>query len=696
MVCTPTSETTPKALPLLFGATILASSCLLFLVQPLASKLILPWFGGSASVWITCMLFFQTGLLAGYLYAHVLASRFKPKQQAIIHIAVLALSLATLPILPNAMWQPKPGEDPTWKVLAVLATAVGLPYVLLSSTSPLVQSWYAARERGTLPYRYFALSNAGSLLALLAYPVLVEPYLNGHSQAWMWSAAFIVFVFLCIGAAIFAARSPLSPEFFSMADGLAPDTRIAPGVILLWLLLAAAPSTLLLTVTNVLTQNIAPMPLFWVVPLSVYLLTFILAFENARWYKRIVFLPLLLPALWCFANATGPLENQKIRIVIPLLVASLFVSCMSCHGELARLKPSAQHLTTFYLCLSAGGAMGGLFVALFAPHFFSGVYEYPISYVLCAVLMLVVFWRQRPRWTQPRLDLSLWLTAAVATLLLAGYSARQTWQEVSATKVMARNFYGALRVEDFDDETRHVRELNHGTITHGLQILNPSMSHIPTSYYGRDSGIGRTWRTLETAGPLKMGLVGLGAGTLAAYGRGGDTLRFYDINPAVIKIAKTDFTFLRDCPSHIDIVLGDARLSMASEPTQHFDILVIDAFSGDAIPVHLLTREAFQIYWRHLKPDGVLAVHVSNHYLNLAPIVALDAEGIDKRAEKVDNDDDDSQEVYSSTWVLVSNRAGFFESPLLTRRIVHINPSSRIRPWTDDFSNLWQVLKIGG
>lgn len=642
------------------------------------------------------MLFFQTGLLAGYLYAHLLASRFRPKQQAIIHISLLTISLATLPILPNAIWQPKPGEDPTWKVLGVLASAVGLPYVLLSSTSPLVQSWYAAREAGALPYRYFALSNAGSLVALLSYPVLVEPYLNGHSQAWMWSAAFVFFVFLCVGAAIFVARSPATPAPFSLADGVIPDNRPTPGVILLWLLLSAVPSTLLLTVTNVLTQNIAPMPLFWVVPLSIYLLTFILAFESGRWYKRIIFLPLLLPALWCFANATGPLENQKIRIVVPLLVVSLFVSCLTCHGELARLKPSANSLTTFYLCLSAGGALGGLFVALFAPHFFSGVYEYPISFVLCAVLILIVSWRQRPRWTQPGLDLSLWLTAAVATFLLASYAAHQTWREVHSTKVMARNFYGALRVEDFDDETRHVRELNHGTITHGLQILNASMKRVPTSYYGRDSGIGLTWQTLETTGPLRMGLVGLGAGTLAAYGRAGDTLRFYDINPEVVKIAETDFTFLRDCPSHVDIVLGDARLSMASEPTQHFDILVIDAFSGDAIPVHLLTREAFQIYWRHLKPHGVLAVHISNHYLDLAPIVALNAKEIGKRVERIDNDDDDSEEVYSSTWVLVSNRAGFFESPLLKKRAVDIKPKSRIRPWTDDFSNLWQVLKIGG
>jgi SAM-dependent methyltransferase len=405
---------------------------------------------------------------------------------------------------------------------------------------------------------------------------------------------------------------------------------------------------------------------------------------------------LLAPALWCFANATGPLENQKIKIVVPLLVASLFVSCMTCHGELARLKPSAEHLTTFYLCLSAGGALGGLFVALFARHFFSGVYEYPISYVLCAVLMLIVFWRQRPRWTQPRLDLSLWLAAVGATLLLAGYAARLTWHEALATKVMARNFYGVLRVQDFEDGNLHIRQLNHGTITHGLQILNPSMTHVPTSYYGRESGIGLTWQALSTTGPLKMGLVGLGAGTLAAYGRGGDNLRFYDINPAVVKIAKEDFMFLRDCPAHIDIVLGDARLSMASEPTQQFDVLVIDAFSGDAIPVHLLTREAFQIYWRHLKPDGVLAVHVSNHYLDLAPIVSLNAKEIGKRAEKVDNDDDDSQEVYASTYVLVSSRPGFFENPLLKKRFADVKPDRRIRPWTDDFSNLWQVLKIRG
>jgi hypothetical protein len=683
----------PGSAPLLFGITILASACLLFLVQPLSSKLILPWFGGSAAVWITCLLFFQTGLLLGYLYAHALTRYIRPRYQAVVHAALLLLSMAALPILPNPLWQPKPGEDPTWRVFGVLATSVGLPYLLLSSTSPLLQSWYAKRKLGALPYRYFALSNAGSLLALLAYPVLVEPYLSGHRQAFLWSAAFAVFALLCIATAATTTRS--LPAGLLDA-GTSPVSKLPATTIFFWVSLPACASALLLTVTNLLTQNIAPMPLLWVLALSIYLSTFILCFESDRWYKRMLFIPLVLPALWFLASSSGTIDSDKIKVTVPLIGLALFVCCMACHGELVRLKPGAEDLTAFYLCLSAGGALGGLFVALFAPHVFPAMYEDPISYVSCALLLLLVFWYERPQWRRPHLALSLWLGAAAAAIFFGGYASQQTWREIRGANLLARNFYGALRVMDFSDGKRRVRELSHGTITHGLQILDPRLRHLPTSYYGRDSGVGLTWRVLESQGPLRMGVVGLGAGTLAAYGRVGDTLRFYDINPLVPGIAKTKFTFLADCPAHIDIVMGDARLSMAQEPVQRFDILVIDAFSGDAIPVHLLTREAFRIYWRHLKPDGVLAVHVSNHYLDLAPIVMLAAKEAGKPAWQIDNDDDDSTEVYASTYVLVSGRPGFFQSNLLKGQLEPIAVPPHLRPWTDDFSNLWQVLKFSG
>jgi SAM-dependent methyltransferase len=675
----------------LFGATILASACLLFLVQPLISKLILPWFGGSAAVWITCMLFFQAGLLAGYLYAHALTRFLRPYQQAFVHSLLILASIAALPILPNARWQPPPGADPTWRVFAVLASAVGLPYALLSSTSPLLQSWYAAGNNGKLPYRYFALSNAGSLAALLLYPVAVEPFLAGHAQAWFWSAAYFLFALLCIATAGVASRSA------SPANSSAPTSadRLPRSTIALWLALAACASTLLLTVTNLLTQNIAPMPLLCVAPLSIYLLTFILCFESDDWYRRWFFLPLLPFALYWLASHTETIDTSDVKRVVPLVCGSLFVCCMACHGELARLKPRVQHLTSFYLSLAAGGALGGFFVALLAPHVFPAVYEYPISYLACAFLVLWVFWRERRSWWHRQIPRAIWCAAAAGSVLLTFYGARETWLELRYSVVTARNFYGALLVEDLQEDEYKIRELSHGTITHGLQILEPRLRHVPTTYYGRESGIGLAWRVLETQGPLKVGVVGLGAGTIAAYGRGGDTLRFYDLNPLVIGIARKNFTFLADSPAHIDIVLGDARLSMAREASQQFDILVIDAFAGDAIPVHLLTRQAFNIYWSHLKPDGVLAVHVSNHYLNLAPIVSLDAKARSLPAWQIENDADDSIQVYESTYVLVSPRAGFFDDPLLNDRLAAIAIPKNMQPWTDDFTSLWRILKLG-
>ncbi len=637
------------------------------------------------------MVFFQSGLLAGYLYAHLLTRYLSPHRQAVVHALLILASIAVLPILPNAVWQPKPGEDPTWRVLGVLATSVGLPYALLSSTSPLLQSWYAARTLGGLPYRYFALSNAGSMAALLFYPIGIEPFLRGRSQAAYWSVGYFLFTLLCIVTAGVASQNPDRElrQRHTLPLEKARELRI------LWISLAACASALLLTVTNLLTQNIAPMPLLWVIPLCIYLLTFILCFERGLWYRRWVFLPLLPFALWWLASHTETIETPDVQRVVPLICASLFVCCMTCHGELARLKPGIQHLTSFYLCLSAGGALGGVFVALIAPHLFSANFEYPLSYLACAALILLVFWRERRPWWNRFFPRSVWFAAAAGSLVLAGYGARESWLELRFATAEARNFYGALLVEDLKDDEHKVRQLSHGTITHGIQILDSGFRQVPTTYYGRESGIGLTYRILETQGPVKMGVVGLGAGTLAAYGRAGDTIRFYDLNPLVIDIAHKHFTFLADCAAHTDVVLGDARLSLAHEPSQQFDILVIDAFAGDAIPVHLLTRQAFNIYWRHLKPDGVLAVHVSNQYLNLAPIVALDANARALPVWQVENDAEDVLDVYSATYVLVSKRPGFFGNPLFKDRLETVEIPKGLQPWTDDFTSLWRILRIG-
>ncbi len=682
------------SLQLLFGTTILIAACLLFLVQPLASKLILPWFGGSAAVWITCLLFFQAALLLGYLYAHGLARTFNLKVQTAVHALLLLTGFAMLPIFPNPKWQPRPGQDPTWLVFGVLATSIGLPFVLLSATSPLLQSWYARTSPDALPYRYFALSNAGSLLALLVYPVLIEPYWNGHKQVLFWSGAFVVFAVSCVATALLAGRSG-SNRIAPISDAARHGTTAQ---IALWIALPACASTLLLTVTNLLTRNIAPMPLLWVVPLGIYLLTFILTFESDRWYKRWIYLPLVLPALAClaagaYAAGTYALKSAPIRVAVPLLSASLFVCAMACHGEVARLKPQANQLTAFYLSLAAGGAFGGLFVAFIAPRVFSAMYEYPIAFASCEGLLLLVLWLERAGWKRPNLAFSFWMAGLTVSFLLAVYMGRETWRQTHAATFLARNFYGALRVEDLVDRGQTIRQLNNGTITHGIQFLSTPLNHLATTYYARDSGIGLTWRVLQKSGPLRMGVVGLGAGTLAAYGRARDTFRFYDINPLVIDIARKRFTYLADCPSHVDIVLGDARLSLAQETNQRFDILVIDAFSGDAIPVHLLTREAFQIYWRHLKPDGVLAVHISNRYLNLAPAVLLAARESGKPVWQVDSDENDALEIYSATYVLVSSRPHFFDDALFHGELSKIEAAPGLRTWTDDYSNLWQILR---
>ncbi len=680
--------------PVLFGSTVLISACLLFLVQPLSSKLILPWFGGSAAVWITCMLFFQTALLLGYAYAHSLTRIARLAGQVAIHAALLLASLAALPILPSTRWLPRPGADPTWPLLGALATSVGLPYLLLSSTTPLIQFWYARTSAGALPYRYFALSNAGSLLALLAFPLLVEPTFTGHQQAWGWSVSFVLFAALCIGTGSWIFRRERTLHSLKLArSGALGRTR--PADLLTWIGLAACASALLLTTTSLLTENIAPMPLLWVLPLSIYLLTFIFCFEGSRWYKRIVFLPLVLPALGCLMAAAGPLNNASVTLAVPLLCASLFVCCMACHGELAKVKPESARLTSFYLSLAFGGALGGLFVGLLAPHFFSAHYEYPLTFLGCAALLLFVLWRGRSSWNDPVLQLRLWQIAGGGAIVLAGFAFAETWRTVGSARLLARNFYGALRVQDEVDRKRIVRVLNHGSITHGVQFLRPELSHLATTYYARDSGVGLAWRTLETAGPIRMGVVGLGAGTLAAYGRAGDTLRFYEINPLIVQIAQNQFTYLSDCPAHVDLVLGDARLSLAAEPSQKLDLLVVDAFSGDAIPVHLLTREAFRIYWRHLKPDGVLVLHISNRYLTLGPVIKLAAEESGTQAWEVDSDDNEVQEIYGASYVLVTNRPGFFTSALLKGRLSNVTVPPGMRPWTDDYSNLWQVLSPG-
>ena len=689
---------------LLYALTILVSAFLLFQVEPIIAKIILPWFGGSAAVWSTCLLFFQLVLLAGYLYAH-LVRRLQPRRQAIVHVALLAVSLAVLPVLPKSTWAPLGGEDPTWRILALLAATVGLPYFLLSTTGPLVQVWFARRFPDRPPYRLYALSNTGSMFALLSYPVLFEPRFTTHGQAIGWSVGYAGFVLLCGLAAMAARTYGDKPKVESESDAAPPSARL----LVLWILLPACASTLLLAITNYMSQDVAAIPFLWVLPLSLYLLTFIICFDREKWYWRPVFLSLTAVALvgmalalsrestlrLAFPSIAGghlhiahsevSLPFGEVFVAVPLFSAGLFLCSMVCHGELVRLKPNPRYLTSFYLMISAGGALGGIFVGLLAPRIFRAVYEFHIGLAAFVILALVVLHSRR----------TLWYVAAVAGFAFVYYLAYEVRQNDKDYRLLVRNFYGELKVEDPDDPHAFsaVRKLVHGTINHGEQFLDPRRRDTPTTYYSPNSGVGLAIQEAAMHGPVRIGVIGLGTGTIAAYGRPGDYYRFYDINPLVVRLARTEFFFLQDCAARVDIALGDARLSLEREPSQQFDVLAVDAFSGDSIPVHLLTEESFELYFRHLKPSGVLAVHVSNKFLDLEPVVHRIAVHLHKEDGTVDTDDEDSTGAFGSTWVLVTGRGDFFERPPVQGAAKQVGDRKSLRMWTDDYSNLFQILK---
>lgn len=674
----------------IYAVTIFTGAFLLFQIQPLIAKIILPWFGGSAAVWTTCLLFFQVVLLAGYLYAHLVTRVLPPRVQASVHVALAVASLLLLPIIPSPAWKPAGGADPILQILGLLAATVGLPYFLLSSTGPLAQAWYVEDRRGAIPYRLYALSNLGSMLALLTYPVLVEPFATTRHQAGFWSFGYGVFVALSMVLALRRRRnaSPPSPDFAAEMELEPPGWQTR----LLWMLLPACASALLLAVTNHLTQNIAAIPFLWILPLSLYLLSFIITFDRETWYKRTLYLRLLAVALALMTyTMVDDLETTDLRVLIPIFAAGLFVACMVCHGELAHLKPHPRYLTSYYLAIALGGALGGVLVGFIAPHFFRGYYELPVAIGLCGSLALAVLYLDpatplyRGRWRIAWLALAGLLAALIISL---GVGIRSSTADY---RIRMRSFYGGLRIMDDGIGEDATRKLMHGTINHGEQFLWAGRSRTPTTYYGRRTGVGIAIRNSGRT-PQRVGVIGLGAGTLAAYGRKGDTYRFYEINPQVIRLANAEFRFLRESEAEIEIVLGDARLSMEREPDQQFDILVLDAFSGDAIPVHLLTREAFALYARHMKPDGIMAVHISNRYLDLQPVVEKAASTLHSRGFVIDTEDA-ADNVFGATWVLLSSRPGLFDSPPFKEAGAPLHPGKPVRMWTDDYSNLVQILR---
>ena len=672
----------------LYAATIFVSAFLLFLVQPVIAKQILPWFGGSAAVWTTCLVFFQFLLLFGYAYADWTTRRLRPGSQVGLHVALLALSLLSLPIIPDAAWKPQGHEDPVLRILGLLAATIGLPYFLLSTTGPLVQAWFARSFPAGPVYRLFALSNLASLLALVAYPPLIEPWIPTRTQSLAWSAGYVLFVLSCAAAGFFSLRTAARPDAVS---GIAVDADPAPAPSArdhaLWLLLSALGSAMLLAVTNHITQNVASVPFLWIVPLVIYLVTFILCFEGRGWYQRRFFLgPLavILVAMAWGLHAGG--DIMDVTDAVPLYCMGLFVCCMFHHGELASLKPAPRHLTRFYLMVSLGGALGGLFVGVVAPLVFVSYYEFGIALIATGLIAAYLL-RALPRWIPAA---ALFVAAACA------YNVYEYIDDLTrGTSVMLRSFYGTLRVKDVGapDDPNAVRRLVHGVIMHGEQYQEPSLRRMPTSYYGPDSGIGIAIRHYQDR-PLRLGVIGLGTGTLAAWGKPGDVFKFYELDPQVVDVAHTHFSYLRDSRARIEIALGDARLTLEREPPQRFDILVIDAFSSDAIPVHLITQEALAVYRRHVQPDGIIAFHVTNRYLDLPPVVKLLAESAGLPVVLVSHDPPEEDERYSRTdWTLLTTDQAFLQSPAVRRAESDIEVPPGLSPWSDDFNNLLRILK---
>jgi hypothetical protein len=675
-----------------YAATIFLSAFLLFQVQPMIAKFVLPWFGGSAAVWSASLLFFQLILLAGYLYAHCLIRYLKPKQQMGVHGALLLISLVTLPIIPKDYWKPVGGSDPLLGILLLLGATIGLPYFLLSSTSPLLQAWYLRTKSNVIPYRLFALSNFGSMLALLSYPFLVEPNITLRLQARIWSMGFAAFAVACALAA-WKSRSGTDP-LQAAAQEDAPAPRFSS--ILLWISLAACASTLLLSTTSHLTQNVAPIPLLWIAPLSIYLLTFILAFESDKFYQRWLFLPLGLVALGTFTYGMSEYENNSdvIKRLIPMLCGALFIACMVCHGELAKRKPHPRYLTLFFLMVALGGAIGGIFVALIAPRIFPNYWEMPIAITGLGVLIAIVYSYDDDGVPRP---LAVRASLLIMALSFGVYLARIERRANQEYILAARNFYGVLRVRDDPPEggVNGIRVLIHGTINHGTELLSPGGGRIPTSYFGETSGISRAIRTKGEAGPIRIGILGLGAGVTATLARAGDTLHYYEINPLVFQIAQTKFDFWKDCPADKHLYFGDGRLTLEGMQTsENLDFLAMDAFTSDAVPMHLLTREAYAVYRRHLKPDGVLAINISNRYLDLEPIIAQAAKEMGWSGVVVYDEGDSESYYVSNTWILLSKSSAVFADPnFQDAYTTALQPRKGFRAWTDDYSNIIQILR---
>lgn len=692
---------------------ILLSAFLSFQIQPVISKCLLPWFGGTPTVWSTSLLFFQLLLLAGYAYAYWLSTHVRLRTQALMHLSIVILSCLFLvtsyarggTILPTSSVISQRPNYPIWVLLKTLALSVGAPYLILSTTSPLLQSWFSHAYPQKSPYVLYSYSNAGSLLALITYPFLIEPLLSLKTQALLWSGGYLISIIGIGYCATQVARAqnirqetPSSPTV--LAAG--PSKGRALLIRVLWVAFPACASVLLFATTRQISQEIAVVPFLWILPLTLYLLSFVLCFAQHSWYSRRLCIAALLFAsgLFCWVMTRDFSLNIAIQILVYCVV--FFVCCMICHGEVVRLRPDPCHLTAFYLSLAAGGALGGVFATLIAPVIYTGYYELQVGVLLCWALLLITITIVSASFRTQRYSFVTAALLMTATAFVALYCVLYIRILSNNDLAAFRNFYGVLRVREVtpDGSQDKATILMHGATIHGLQYQGARRSEA-TAYFTADSGIGFAFahHPKHPVG-LRVAVLGLGIGTLAAYGRPRDKLRFYEINPDVVRLARGEggyFRYLRDSAAPIEIVPGDARISLMSELVEpshpKFDLMVMDAFNSDSVPVHLLTKEAFEIYLAHLDPEGILAFNISNRYLDLRPVLSKLAKhfrldgGVIETARYADGR-------YPSTWILLTRSPKFMAQLYIATHLrLDDKAISDIRLWTDDYSNVVQILR---
>ena len=685
----------------------------MFQIQPMIGKYFLPWFGSSPAVWSASLLFFQVVLSFGYAYAYGLARWVSFRRQVLIHLAVIAVSLFLLiltsnrwpaPILPDTSFQPGEVGKPFWQVMMVLAISVGVPFLLLATNSTLMQSWYYQIFPNRSPYRLYALSNFASLLGLISYPFIFELYLTIIEQARIWALFYCLFAISVVYICFQVIRSNIRDGFIEKQNKnhpLSEDNKPGYFIYLFWFLLPAIASVLLLAVTNQITQEVAVIPFLWVLPLSLYLISFIFCFDGDNWYGRTRFTYIfgITVLVYWLMIGQGPLVNIEIQVTTYCLL--LFVCCMVCHGELAKLRPGPDKLTSFYLLIALGGAAGGIFVNLLAPVIFKQYQELFIGLISCCIIYAgAMLFVNREK---SKLKLAAGVTSLTGILIILVLITVNKFQAVQrGTLWMERNFFGVLRVKEktFEPGNESAYELIHGITIHGIQFVNPDLKKITTSYYTETSGVGLAYAALCSKGPIKTGILGLGVGTIAAYGNMGDTIRFYEINPAVIEIALgagNFFSYISESKANVEIIFGDARLSLEKEfrnnGSQQYDLLVLDTFSSDAIPVHLMTNEAFMLYLNHLKDDGVLAVHISNIHLDLQPVVN-ELANANHLYSAVVTSGKTRPGSSASVWVLMTLNQEFLLQPKIREYAFQMDDYPlKVQLWTDNYSNLYQILR---